>query len=80
MIWKTYIRFKNLYVYFLKIASRTQENEKLCLWRYLQENNQVQQLVKVMTSSTYYTQLRNLSGPKCQKKVFFLEWNNMKHG
>ena len=65
MKWKTYNRcFKNKYmgVYFLKIAPRTQETEKLRSWTYLFKNNQAN---KFTISSTQRTHVHDLSRPGC---------------
>ena len=48
---------------FLKVASCTEETEKMYSWPYLLENNKVQQFVKFMILSALVTHARDLSRP-----------------
>ena len=69
---KTYqfVIFKNLMCWlFLRIC------EKLCLWTYLLENNQVRESVKFMVSIVSWTHVRDLLRPACETSLveLFLE-------
>ena len=66
-----------MYSYFIKIALCTQKTNTLCLSIYLLENNQVQQFVKVIISSTSHMHIRNFSRPDiygCSRIYSFLKF------
>ena len=60
---------------FVKVASYTQKTEKVYSWAYLLEDNEVQQFVKCMISSTSHTHVRDLSRPIiCQLDVTLIRF------
>ena len=52
-----------MYILFLKVASLTQESEKVCLRVSLVKNNQVTQSVKFVISSMPHMHIHDLSRP-----------------
>ena len=57
------IVLKLMYAKFLKVASHTQENKRVCSWACLLKHNQVCQFVKLQISSTSHTHVHSLSSP-----------------